>query len=115
MAQVKVSKVKREATLVANAKDCPIGPVVFLGYKDKSETTGVWMRIQLPDHQVVIVESGNLAALHNDKLALIFVDETIEDDCMAELRSDVEMGVKDGKLCFHEVKDGKLSFHEVAA
>ena len=98
MANTKISDKGRSPKLVSMLKDCPKGPVTFLGYKDKSETTGVWERVKFQDGQVGLIETGHLASLHNDGIISIFETEKVEENTIAEFKSDVQLGIKDGDL-----------------
>ena len=104
MANTIISNNGRSPKLVSNLKDCTLGPVTFLGYKDKRTTTGVWERVRFNDGQVGLIETGHLASLHNDGIAKIFADDVVEPDATVEFRTDVQMGIKDGDLIFEEVK-----------
>jgi hypothetical protein len=100
-AELLVSNKGKGAQLLNGCKNCPIGPVKLVGYNDKSETTGVWAKVQFEGtKEVAFIESGHLAALHNEGSVRLFSEPKVEPGKIAHFLPDAQLGIEDGKLTF---------------
>lgn len=95
---LEVGKLRIKANFSTELKDCTPGAIEVLGSKKKE--TGVWCRIRLHDKQVLLIDSGEMAAIHNDGRANIFTEKTVEEDSTAALRADLKIGIQGGQVIF---------------
>ncbi len=98
-AELLISNKGKGAQLLSGCKNCPIGPVELIGFNDKSGTTGVWAKIKFDaTKEVAFIESGHLAALHNEGSVAIFLEQEVVEGEVAHFDPECQLGIEDGKL-----------------
>lgn len=95
--KLKIVRFRRNAEFAQNLKNCPAGE--FEITQNKVKETGNWLVIKLADNQVLLVDSGSLAADHIDGKGVIFTD-TPEEGKSCELRPDLKIGIRAGKVIY---------------
>jgi hypothetical protein len=94
---LRIVRFRRNAEFAQNLRNCPAGSFEIL--QNRVKTTGNWLVVRLHDNQLLLVDSGTLAADHIDGKASIFAS-TPEEGKDAELRSDLKIGVRNGRIIY---------------
>lgn len=95
--KLRIVRFRRDAEFAQNLRNCPAGP--FEITQSKVKDTGNWLVILLADKQVLMVDAGSLAADHIDGKGNIFTD-TPEEGKSCELRADLKIGIRAGKVIY---------------
>mgnify|MGYP007069467854 CR=1 FL=1 len=96
--KVIIGKITRRAHFAADLNDCIPSSPVILGSRLKE--TGNWLTIGLEGGQVLMVNSGELAAMHNDGKAKIFEEAKLEEGAEGTFLPNLTIGIKAKELIF---------------
>lgn len=95
---VKVKKYRHALTFIQDMPDMAPELFKFLGQRVKE--TGAWLRIQFSNGKVTVIDAGQLAAMHNEGVAKIFVEAKVSEDSDATLLPTLKIGFLKGELRF---------------